>query len=128
MLRFHRERKALATLLLHQRAKSNSVVSLDDGGRIIRLPGAADDATRQGVVSPWVNSGVCICEPEFFGRDTRRGGVRSATRCFFQKLMGSGGYWISIEGLPLRGGFAGAVGGGQGRDCGGEVSDTVDEL
>src|ERR1700733_14542019 len=35
MLRFHQERGALATLLLHQRAKSNSVVSLDAEGRII---------------------------------------------------------------------------------------------
>lgn len=35
MLRFHREHKTLATLLLHQRARSNSVVSLDQQGRII---------------------------------------------------------------------------------------------
>ena len=66
MLRFHVERRSLATLLLHQRAKSNSVVSLDSEGRITGFLERPDDQTRQKLVSPWVNSGVCICEPEIF--------------------------------------------------------------
>ena len=41
MLKFHRHAPRLATLLVHQRAKSNSVLSLDDQGRIVPLPGAA---------------------------------------------------------------------------------------
>ena len=35
MLRFHRDRQALATLLVHSRQRSNSVVGLDSQQRII---------------------------------------------------------------------------------------------
>src|SRR5437016_7438877 len=35
MHRFHCEKQALATLLVHQRAKSNSIVTLDDEDRIV---------------------------------------------------------------------------------------------
>ena len=60
---FHRERNALATLLLHQRARSNSVVSLDPAGRIIGFLERPTDAERSTVASPWVNSGICVCTP-----------------------------------------------------------------
>ena len=64
MLRFHRERKALATLLLHQRARSNSVVSLDQEGRIIGFLERPTEEARRGVKSPWVNSGIYLCDPQ----------------------------------------------------------------
>ena len=64
LVRFHRERGALATLLLHQRAKSNSVVSLDPDGRIIGFLERPTEEARQAVQSPWVNSGICVCSPE----------------------------------------------------------------
>jgi len=64
MLKFHKEKNALATLLLHQRKKSNSVVSLDDENRIIGFLERPSDEKRKGIRSPWVNSGVCICQPE----------------------------------------------------------------
>lgn len=64
MLQFHRERNALATLLVHQRQKSNSVVVLDNEQRISRFLERPTEAARQGQTSPWVNSGVCICTPE----------------------------------------------------------------
>jgi len=64
MLQSHRERNALATLLLHQRQKSNSVVVLDDEHRITSFLERPTEAARQGQTSPWVNSGVCICSPE----------------------------------------------------------------
>ncbi len=66
MLRFHRERGALATLLLHQRASSNSVVTLDAAGRIIGFLERPTEHARRGVLSNWVNSGVCILRPEIF--------------------------------------------------------------
>ena len=62
MLHFHRKRKALATLLLHQRTRSNSVVSLDKEGRIIGFLERPTEEARRGVQSPWVNSGICICD------------------------------------------------------------------
>jgi len=64
MLDFHKEKKALATLLLHQRSKSNSMVSLDEENRIIGFLERPSEEERKGIKSPWVNSGVCICQPE----------------------------------------------------------------
>ena len=37
MLSFHRQRRALATVLVHERAHSNSVVTLDGEGRIVQF-------------------------------------------------------------------------------------------
>jgi len=64
MLQFHRECHALATLLVHQRKKSNSVVALDDEYRIVSFLERPTEEARQGQTSPWVNSGVCLCAPE----------------------------------------------------------------
>src|SRR6266446_6351044 len=61
MHRFHCEKQALATLLVHQRAKSNSIVELDSEGRIVGFLERPSDETRVGQFSPWVNSGICIC-------------------------------------------------------------------
>lgn len=66
MWRFHQDRKASATLLLHQRKGSNSVVTLDNENRIIGFLERPTEEIRQGHASPWVNSGVCICTPEVF--------------------------------------------------------------
>ena len=62
---FHRERGALATLLLHRRAISNSVVHLDADGRIVGFLERPSDTERREVEAGWVNSGVCLCAPEF---------------------------------------------------------------
>jgi mannose-1-phosphate guanylyltransferase len=64
LLRFHQERGAEATLLLHQRNKSNSVVTLDEENRIVGFLERPSEEVRQKHASPWVNSGVCICSPE----------------------------------------------------------------
>ncbi|HEX5220219.1 MAG TPA: NDP-sugar synthase [Verrucomicrobiae bacterium] len=68
MLRFHQERCAQATLLLHQRNKSNSVVTLDDKNRIVEFLERPSEEMRQKHSSPWVNSGVCICSPEILNQ------------------------------------------------------------
>lgn len=64
LVQFHRSRQALATLLVHQRANSNSMVTVDETGRILGFLERPTEVARQGVMSPWVNSGICICEPE----------------------------------------------------------------
>jgi mannose-1-phosphate guanylyltransferase/phosphomannomutase len=98
MLRFHRERQALATLLLHQRAHSNSVVSLDEEGRIVGFLERPTEQARRGLDSPWVNSGVCICDPEFL--DAIPANVPcDLPRDIFPKLVDSG--WL--YGFPLSG-------------------------
>ena len=89
MLAFHRERRALATLLVHQRVKSNSIVNLDDTGRITGFLERPDEQSRAGQSSRWVNSGVCICAPEVL--EAIPGGVPcDLPRDIFPKLIASG--------------------------------------
>lgn len=68
LVRRHRETSALATLLVHRRARSNSVVSLDADGRVVGFLERPGEAERRGVDSPWVNSGICVCSPELLDR------------------------------------------------------------
>jgi len=64
MFDFHRKKRALATLLIHARAKSNSVITLDAENRIVGLLERPTEDARRGVTSHWVNSGVCLCHPD----------------------------------------------------------------
>jgi mannose-1-phosphate guanylyltransferase/phosphomannomutase len=98
MLHFHRERKALATLLLHQRVRSNSVVSLDREGRIIGFLERPTEEARRGVQSPWVNSGICICDPQFLD-EIPAGIACDLPRDIFPRLIDSG----RLYGFPLSG-------------------------
>lgn len=65
MLTFHRERNAFTTLLLHQRAHSNSIVSVDQEMRITGFLERPAEEERKRVHSLWVNSGICICQSAF---------------------------------------------------------------
>jgi len=96
MLRFHMKKKALATLLLHQRKKSNSVVSLDEENRVIGFLERPTDEERKGIKSPWVNSGVCICEPEIL-KLIPEGKACDLPRDIFSKNISSGRFF----GFPL---------------------------
>lgn len=98
MLEFHRNRNALVTMLLHQRAKSNSVVGMDDRGRVNLFLERPSEDERRGISSPWVNSGVWICGPELLER------IPSGTACDLARdilppLIKSG----RIFGYPLSG-------------------------
>ncbi len=98
MLRFHREKDALATLLLHQRAKSNSVVTLDAANRIVSFLERPSEEARRGVTSHWVNSGICLCHPEMLDH------IPPETPCdlprdIFPKLVAGG----RLFGFPLTG-------------------------
>src|SRR5256885_13060536 len=87
LLEAHREHRALATLLVHQRPGSNSVVTLDDNNRIVAFLERPSNQERKGQTSPWVNSGVCICSPEIFDSipaDT----AADLPRDVFRKLAG----------------------------------------
>ena len=64
MLGFHRQRAALATLLVHQRAASNSAVSVDAEGRVEHFLERPTEAQRSGLGGAMVFSGVAICRPE----------------------------------------------------------------
>jgi len=98
MLAAHREHKALATLLLHRRARSNSVVNMDEEGRITGFLERPREEERASVPAGWVNSGVCLCAPEFL--DAIPAGVAcDLPRDVFPKLLGTG----RLFGFPLTG-------------------------
>ncbi len=67
MLDFHRQRQALATLLVHRNPRSNSVLELDDEQRIVSFLERPTEEERRHRNSPWVNSGVSICDPAILG-------------------------------------------------------------
>lgn len=98
MVRVHRRRGALATLLLHQRASSNSVVTLDEEGRIVGFLERPTEEARRGVQSNWVNSGICLLRPEVLAY------IPANTACdlprdIFPKLIETG----RLFGFPLSG-------------------------
>ncbi len=64
LIAFHKNRQAMVTMLVHKRVKSNSIVVLSDNGMVIDFLERPTEAQRQTVSSPWVNSGICLCEPE----------------------------------------------------------------
>jgi NDP-sugar pyrophosphorylase family protein len=63
MLAFHRSRAAAATLLLHQRAESNSLVYMEPDGRITAFVERPGEEERGTTPHAWVNSGVQILCP-----------------------------------------------------------------
>jgi mannose-1-phosphate guanylyltransferase/phosphomannomutase len=98
LLRLHREHNALATLLVHRRARSNSVVALDSSGRIVGFLERPSDEDRRGVDSPWVNSGVCMCSPEIFNYIPANQAC-DLPRDIFSRLVATG----RLYGFPLSG-------------------------
>ena len=63
MVKFHRQRQALVTMLVHQRPDSNSIVEMDQQQRVIGFWERPDDQTRRTLNSSWANSALCICDP-----------------------------------------------------------------
>lgn len=98
LLLFHRERRSLATLLLHQRARSNSVVTLDEAGRVIGFLERPSEDARRGIDSTWVNSGICICDPQLLD-EIPADAACDLPRDIFPRLVDSG----RLYGFPLSG-------------------------
>ncbi len=98
MVVFHRERRALATLLVHQRARSNSVIALDPDGCIRGFLERPTEAERAQLLSPWVNSGLYILDPEILDLVPADVAV-DWPRDVFTRLVGSG----RLFGYPLTG-------------------------
>lgn len=98
MVAFHRARGAIATVLVHQRAGSNSVVSLDGDGRIAGLLERPTEAERAGVSSPWVNSGLYVCSPELL-EEIPADTAYDIPRDLLPKVISTG----RIYGFPLGG-------------------------
>jgi len=64
MLSFHRARKATATLLVHQRKRSNSALKFDETYRVREFLERPPAEFWETVDTTWVNSGVMIFCPE----------------------------------------------------------------
>ena len=60
LMNFHCAKRASATLLLHQRAGSNSLVQMDETNRITDFIERPAEAERREAPYPWVNSGLQI--------------------------------------------------------------------
>jgi len=55
---FHCRKNALATIVLHCRKGSNSIVKMNEESRIVKFIERPLDAHRAEIENPWVNSGV----------------------------------------------------------------------
>jgi NDP-sugar pyrophosphorylase family protein len=98
MLGFHRQRQALATLLVHRRANSNSVIGLDEQQRIVGFLERPTEDQRRTLTSPWVHSGIAICDPRLL--DAIPGGAAcDLPRDVYTKLVGG----RRLFGFPLTG-------------------------
>lgn len=64
----HRSRNAVATILVHERERSNSVVAFDEEGRVTSFLERPDEAERSTIKSRWVNSGIAVLSPTIFQR------------------------------------------------------------
>lgn len=64
LLSVHRNNNALATLTLHQRAGSNSLVKLEENSQITGFVERPDEEERRKYPFPWVNSGIQILQKE----------------------------------------------------------------
>jgi NDP-sugar pyrophosphorylase family protein len=62
MLAFHRAHDGSATVLVHRRSGSNSVVVAEEGGRVTQFLERPSEDERAGIASPLVHSGVCILD------------------------------------------------------------------
>ena len=89
LIAFHREKNALATLLLHQRARSNSLVTMDNAGQIVGFLERPSEEARRGVAPGWVNSGVCVCNPEIL-EQIPKGAACDLPRDIFAPMTGGG--------------------------------------
>jgi mannose-1-phosphate guanylyltransferase len=67
VLRFHRERKSIATLVLRdvpaEDVSKYGVVKTDDAGRILQFQ---EKPSREAAVSTTINTGIYVFEPEIF--------------------------------------------------------------
>lgn len=97
LIDFHHERKALATLLIHQRIRSNSIVVLDSTSRIVNFLERPTEDERRGIDSPWVNSGIAILNSEILTHIPD--GASDLPRNVYSKLLDIG----RLYGFPLTG-------------------------
>jgi NDP-sugar pyrophosphorylase family protein len=68
LLALHRRERAAATLLVHQRPGSNSLIRVGSDQRILDFIERPTDEQRRAAPYPWVNSGVQLLSPRLLDR------------------------------------------------------------
>ena len=99
MVAQHRATGALATLMLHQRAGSNSLVRMDDDRRITGFVERPTEAERAAAPFPWVNSGVQVLHRSVIAR-IPEGGASDLPRDVYATAVAAG---ERVYGHPLEG-------------------------
>jgi NDP-sugar pyrophosphorylase family protein len=98
MARVHRDRAADATLLLHQRLGSNSLVRMDGDGRITAFLERPTEDQRRASPHPWVNSGAAV-----LGQRARDAIPTSAPADLARDVWQASVENLRLFGLPLSG-------------------------
>ncbi|MBI4509586.1 MAG: NDP-sugar synthase [Deltaproteobacteria bacterium] len=98
MAESHAQSGAEATLLLHQRAKSNSFVTMDSERRVTRFLERPAVTPAPGREPHWVFSGACVLEPSVLG-EIPSGRPSDLPAEVFQGLVARG----VVRGFPLTG-------------------------
>jgi mannose-1-phosphate guanylyltransferase len=94
----HQRHGALATLLLHRRARSNSVVQMRPDGRITALVERPTEQERKRCTGPWVNSAVQILNRRILDH-IPPGQAVDLPRDVYPKIVSTG----TVYGVPLAG-------------------------
>jgi NDP-sugar pyrophosphorylase family protein len=98
LLNLHAKHESLATILTHQRAKSNSVVVVAENGRVDRFLERPSEEERRGVQSDRVFSGILLGTPELLDMIPREGPA-DFPRDVFPAVVAAG----RLFALPLSG-------------------------
>ena len=105
VLRFHEQHQALATLVLRKDADMDQfgVIRTDGEGRVRGFLDSRDPSV-EGVLEPWMSTGVQVLEPEVFDF-MPAGGVFSITRQTYPRMVVAGervfgyifkGRWLTV--------------------------------
>ncbi len=98
LLQQHIQKKASATLILHQRNNSNSLVKLEDTGIISGFVERPSDSEREKYPFPWVNSGIQILQRDIL-KELTTGEFADLPRDVYPNLCKNN----TLYGLPLSG-------------------------
>ncbi len=94
----HEAADAFATLLVHRRRSSNSLVELDDDGRVVAFVERSEEPHRSGSSRHWVNSGMQILSRRVLSH-VADGAVADLPGDVYTRVVGE----ETLVGVPLSG-------------------------
>jgi len=98
LIKFHKSKNdAIATIILHERAKSNSIVEIDHSGKILKFLERPPQEEFEKKKQNWVNSGIYCLNKKIF--DYLPDGIADFPKDIFPELVKQG----SLYGFPLKG-------------------------